>query len=83
MSVAGTNGAFLSASGTQTGSPGVTGKLFISEVAPWSSGNSPIAADWFEVIETRGTIQNGRVSQFQVTIKVGFRVMSPEELRGA
>ncbi len=38
--------------------------------------------DWFEVVETRGTIRDGAVSQFQVTIKVGFRVMSPEELRG-
>jgi dodecin len=38
--------------------------------------------DWFQVTETRGTIENGRVSQFQVTLKVGFRVMSPEELRG-
>ncbi len=23
--------------------------IFISEVAPWSSGNSPVSADWFEV----------------------------------
>ena len=30
-----------------------TGSVYISEVAPWSSGNSPIAADWFEV--TNGT----------------------------
>jgi len=27
-------------------------KLIISEVAPWSSGNSPFAADWFEVTNT-------------------------------
>jgi hypothetical protein len=26
--------------------------LIISEVAPWSSGNSPVAADWFEIINT-------------------------------
>ncbi len=37
--------------------------------------------DWFEVAETRGVIQNGRVAQFQVKVKVGFRVMSDEELR--
>jgi flavin-binding protein dodecin len=37
--------------------------------------------DWFEVVETRGTIQNGSVAQFQVKLKVGFRIMSPEELR--
>ena len=26
--------------------------LVISEVAPWSSGNSPVGADWFEVTNT-------------------------------
>jgi flavin-binding protein dodecin len=37
--------------------------------------------DWFEVVETRGTIGDGGVAQFQVTLKIGFRVLSPEELR--
>ena len=27
---------------------------------------------WFEVLETRGQIQGGKVSHYQVTIKVGF-----------
>ncbi|HEY3178717.1 MAG TPA: dodecin [Casimicrobiaceae bacterium] len=27
---------------------------------------------WFEVIETRGHIDNGKVAHWQVTIKVGF-----------
>ncbi len=27
---------------------------------------------WFEVIETRGHLENGKVSHYQVTIKVGF-----------
>lgn len=27
---------------------------------------------WFEVIETRGHIENGRVAHWQVTLKVGF-----------
>ncbi len=27
---------------------------------------------WFEVVETRGSLENGRVSQWQVTVKVGF-----------
>jgi flavin-binding protein dodecin len=30
--------------------------------------------DWFQVSETRGHVQNGRVAHFQVTLKVGFRV---------
>ncbi|MGV3754404.1 MAG: lamin tail domain-containing protein [Verrucomicrobiota bacterium] len=36
----------------EIGSPGTAGRLIISEVAPWSSGNSPVAADWFEVSNT-------------------------------
>ena len=27
---------------------------------------------WFEVLQTRGTIDNGKISQWQVTIKIGF-----------
>ncbi len=27
---------------------------------------------WFEVIETRGQIENGKVAHYQVTLKVGF-----------
>jgi flavin-binding protein dodecin len=29
---------------------------------------------WFELTETRGHIENGKVSQWQVTVKVGFRL---------
>lgn len=27
---------------------------------------------WFEVLETRGHIENGRLAHWQVTLKVGF-----------
>jgi flavin-binding protein dodecin len=27
---------------------------------------------WFEVVETRGHIENGKVHHFQVTLKIGF-----------
>ena len=27
---------------------------------------------WFEVTETRGHIENGKVSHWQVTVKIGF-----------
>ncbi len=37
--------------------------------------------DWFEVVESRGTVQDGGVAQFQVTLKIGFRIMSAEELQ--
>jgi flavin-binding protein dodecin len=30
--------------------------------------------NWFEVIETRGQIVDGKVAHYQVTIKVGFRI---------
>ena len=30
--------------------------------------------DWFQVMETRGHVDNGRVAHFQVTLKVGFRI---------
>jgi len=30
--------------------------------------------DWFEVKEIRGTVVNGEVGQFQVTMRVGFLV---------
>jgi len=37
---------------------------------------------WFEVIETRGLIEEGKVSQFQVTLKLGFRILNEGELTG-
>jgi dodecin len=30
--------------------------------------------DWFEVAEMRGRIQNGDVAEFQVTVRVGFKL---------
>ena len=30
--------------------------------------------DWFEVVEMRGLIQKGKVKEFQVTVKIGFRL---------
>ncbi len=29
---------------------------------------------WFEVVETRGHIENNKVAHYQVTLKVGFAV---------
>jgi uncharacterized protein YjiK len=34
---------------------GIASTLIISEAAPWASGNSPYAADWFEVTNTGTT----------------------------
>lgn len=30
--------------------------------------------DWFEVTQMRGRIADGHIAQFQVTMKVGFRL---------
>ncbi len=32
--------------------------------------------DWFEVVETRGHVKDGKVAHYQVTLKVGFRLDS-------
>jgi flavin-binding protein dodecin len=32
--------------------------------------------DWFEVTNTRGHIETGEVAHFQVTLKVGFKIVS-------
>ena len=29
---------------------------------------------WFEVMETRGTIDDGKVGEWQVTVKIGFKI---------
>jgi len=30
--------------------------------------------DWFEVVEQRGRIADGKVQEFQVTLEVGFKI---------
>lgn len=30
--------------------------------------------DWFEVVETRGHLQDGQVGHFQVRLRIGFRL---------
>ncbi|GCE43494.1 MULTISPECIES: dodecin [Rhodococcus] len=30
--------------------------------------------EWFEVVNTRGHVENGAIAHYQVTVKVGFRV---------
>jgi len=39
--------------------------------------------DWFEVTEVRGLVKEGKVSEFQVKLKVGFRILSEDEMHGA
>ena len=35
---------------------------------------------WFQVTELRGLIQNGVISEYQVTLKVGFRLLESDNL---
>ncbi|MGI4849505.1 MAG: dodecin [Janthinobacterium lividum] len=30
--------------------------------------------DWFEVVQTRGHVEEGKIAHYQVTLKVGFRL---------
>jgi dodecin len=39
--------------------------------------------DWFEMTEVRGLVKEGKVSEFQVKVKVGFRILSENEMQGA
>ena len=32
--------------------------------------------DWFEVVNVRGSLRNGEIERYQVTIKIGFRLDS-------
>jgi len=38
------------------------------------AGKSLRGMSWFEVVEERGSIKDGKVNEFQVTVRVGFRV---------
>jgi flavin-binding protein dodecin len=30
--------------------------------------------DWFEVVETRGHVEDGKVAHYQVRLRIGFRL---------
>ncbi len=38
------------------------------------SGESIRNMRWFKVVETRGTIENGKIGEWQVTVKIGFHL---------
>lgn len=38
------------------------------------AGKSVRHMNWFEVIEQRGAIKDGKVLEFQVTVRIGFKV---------
>ena len=44
------------------------------EQAISKAGESLHNLDWFEVIESRGHIVDGKVAHYQVKLKIGFRL---------
>jgi dodecin len=65
--------------------PGIYKKVEIVGTSPVSFAEAVKAAveeasksirhmDWFEVVEERGRIHDGKVAEFQVTIRIGFKL---------
>ena len=44
------------------------------KVAVEEAGKTIRHMDWFEVVEQRGRIHDGKVAEFQVTIRIGFKL---------
>jgi len=44
------------------------------KVAVAEAGKSVRHTSWFEVVEQRGSIKDGKVHEFQVTVRIGFKV---------
>lgn len=47
------------------------------ENAVETSSKSIRNLDWFEVVETRGFIEDGKVAWYQVALELGFRYEKP------
>jgi flavin-binding protein dodecin len=39
------------------------------------------AVRWFRVADLAGRVMDGKASEFQATVKIGFRLLGPEELK--
>ena len=46
------------------------------KVAVAEAGKTVRNMSWFEVAEVRGAIKGGKVAEFQVTVRIGFKVES-------
>jgi flavin-binding protein dodecin len=65
--------------------PGTYKKIEIVGTSPVSFADAVKAAvkeasqsvrhmDWFEVVEMRGRLKDGEVAEFQVTLRIGFKL---------
>ena len=43
------------------------------------AGVTLMGLGWFQVTELRGLVANGTIAEYQVTLKVGFRVLDPTQ----
>ncbi len=44
------------------------------KTAVLEAGQTVHHMNWFEVIEQRGAIKDGKVAEFQVTVRIGFKI---------
>jgi flavin-binding protein dodecin len=54
-----------------------TSSVSVSEAikaAVKDAGKTVRHMNWFEVVETRGKITDGAVAEFQVTLRIGFKL---------
>ncbi|MBI4952315.1 MAG: dodecin domain-containing protein [Myxococcales bacterium] len=55
---------------------GTSDKSFSAAVdnAVKEAAHSVRKMSWFEVVEQRGAIKDGKVSEYQVTVRIGFKL---------
>ena len=56
---------------------GTSAKSFEDAVqnAITAAGKSLEGLSWFEVVEQRGSIEGAKLQEYQVTVRIGFKVM--------
>ncbi len=61
---------------------GVSSESYVdaTQNAVQRAGETLRGLGWFQVTELRGLIQNGAISEYQVTLKVGFRLLDSAQL---
>jgi flavin-binding protein dodecin len=45
-----------------------------TKAAVLEAGKTVHHMSWFEVTEMRGAVKDGKVSEFQVTVRIGFKI---------
>ncbi len=58
-----------------------TGVSEAIELAVERAGATLKGLNWFEVQQIRGRIENSRVAEYQVGVRIGFRLLDPSELK--